>query len=197
MAANLPKAKDPRDRFAIVQARHNGHVENDAFKSFVEDRKAWEKFVKKNGVEFMPEIESEPAVSEEQQRNLDEQAAKIRAEIERAGTPSYPAVEADLDALAQRQREAAAQTPTAEPKAEKPKVTKPSAASRLARSVKSGPTLRTPKGRVGAAIALFAVLLILVVMVGGIVVSNGNGGTLSTTRWKLAGAVLAQKAVIA
>lgn len=197
MAIDLPKNKTANDRFAVMQARHNGHVENNSYNEFVNDRKAWEKFVKKNGIAFMPEIdESEPATSKADQSNLDEQAAKIAANIEKAGRPTYPHLESDLQELEQRQQ-AAARATAAVQKADKPKVTKPSAIRQIAKSVKGGPALRTPKGRVGAAIALFAVLLILVVMVGGVLVSNGNGGTVSTTRWKLAGAVLAQKAVIA
>lgn len=199
MAANLPKTKDPNERFAIIAARHNGHVENDAFKEFVDDRKQWQQFVKKNGL-LLSEIErqegdTEPPISEAEQANLDEQAAQIQAEIERAGRPVYPGVDADLADLEARQQAAA--TAEAKAPATKPQVSRPSPVTKLARSIKGSGSVRTPQGRVGTAIALFLVLLLVVVMVGGIMVSNGNGGSISTTRWKLAGAVLSQKAVIA
>ena len=70
------------------------------------------------------------------------------------------------------------------------RLVKPSRSSRLLRQI---PSLQTPSGRVGAAVALFLTLLLLVVLL--VKVQSADGQIF--TRWQLAGQALLGKAVVA
>ena len=186
MAIPLPSG-DSDTRYRWVVARHNALPSNESFYRFQGSREQWNRQRRRRVLEPDEVLDAEPEPdtrtyanetvydSEEEQKRKNEEAI-----------PSY----ADTEPTAgDRRRQAAANRA----KDIAAKQVKPTPIASVARwAGKKVPSLQAPRGRVGMAVSLFLVLLLLIVLLVKVRTSSG----LYFTRWQLVSRVFTNTAVL-